>query len=580
MDAALVELLVTLDEKRPRLARTLRPAIESATESEILRSIAAPSARTPATIDPITLPRRDGRDVGIIVLGCGRGAVARRLATELRTSAASSTLIILETDAHRFLATLLVDEWADLLTDSRVRFAIGPYPDTALREAVPPPADPILDFALGGLATIAGDDAAHSGAIEAAFKTVVGTTVARFQSRCEQYVARVSKVASAGLPFGAWTLFSAVSDQTTALKSLARAIMDAAKRSGHDGRAHLTEQGDSFMQSRTLRRAIETDIDVVLSFLRPAGSIASWLRGLPSLVVVSSNPNLLPIETLPWAEQDLVVVTDPDFAAAYRRIGVQVEVRPLGTDVPSLEGMRKIEAPECDVLLVGNIPTAASVVPGLPSNLARLVEEVATDWVRHPDATIEQLMATTTIRGDPPLMDAIRLAVAYAATRRRRVAAAVALAAAGFDVRVHGENAWEEALAGTAAQDCWKGPLRPGLEQSAAFRNAEVAINVTSFATPRMLNMRNLDVPAAGGVLVTDDRPVLHEAFDVGTEVLSFSRIEELPDLVSGILRNHTLREEIARAGRQRVERDHSWDRWWAWAETRLRRRFTAAKIP
>ena len=275
-----------------------------------------------------------------------------------------------------------------------------------------------------------------------------------------------------------------------------------------------------------------------------------------------------------------MVVTDPDFAAAYRRIGVQVEVRPLGTDVPSLEGMRKIEAPECDVLLVGNIPTAASVVPGLPSNIARLVEEVATDWVRHPDATIEQLMATTTIRGDPPLMDAIRLAVAYAATRRRRVAAAVALAAAGFDVRVHGENAWEEALAGTAAQDCWKGPLRPGLEQSAAFRNAEVAINVTSFATPRMLNMRNLDVPAAGGVLVTDDRPVLHEAFDVGTEVLSFSRIEELPDLVSGILRNHTLREEIARAGRQRVERDHSWDRWWAWAETRLRRRFTAAKIP
>ena len=120
MDAALVELLVTLEEKRSVLARTLRPSIESATESEILRSIAALSAQTPATIAPITLPRRDGRDVGIIVLGCGRGAVARRLATELRASAPSSTLIILETDVHRFLATLLMDEWTDLLAASRV----------------------------------------------------------------------------------------------------------------------------------------------------------------------------------------------------------------------------------------------------------------------------------------------------------------------------------------------------------------------------------------------------------------------------------------------------------------------------
>lgn len=571
MDAAIAELLDRLDEKRPRLAAVLRTSVHSASESEILRSIAPASHRGG---EPISLPRRDDRNVGIVVLGCGRGAVAREVARAIRDSGSSRTLVILETDVHRFVATLLLDDWSDLIDDPCVEFAIGPFPDTAIADAVPPPADPLLEFALGGLATIHGDDDAHSGAIQIAFQTVVGTTLTRFQSQNRRARREATRKIRDGLPSGPWSLFSSVSEQTTALKTLAPSIIAAARRAGHHGTTHLQDDADPFRDSKALRAALDVDIDLVLSFLRPGGNVVSWLKGIPSLVLVSSHPRLLPIETFDWTDQDLVVVTDPEFASAYRSLGITPEIRPLATEIPDAAAMESIVHPPCDVLSVGSIPSAASVVEGLPPQLAELIESLAADWVRHPRTTVDELISTTNIRGDDRMMDAVRLALGYAATRLRRIASVVGLAQAGFNVRVHGGADWAAALRGTAAEGCWKGWLPAGPTQSAAFRQAGVVINVNSFATPGMLNMRSLDVPAAGGILVCDDRPALHQAFQVGVEALAFNRIEALPDLVSGVLADGSRREAIGLAGRKKVERAHSWDSWWTWAESRLRARF------
>ena len=132
---------------------------------------------------------------------------------------------------------------------------------------------------------------------------------------------------------------------------------------------------------------------------------------------------------------------------------------------------------------------------------------------------------------------------------------------------------WEQAIAGTAAEGRWQGWLAAGDDQTAAFHRAGVVVNVNSFAAPGGLNMRTFEVPAAAGVLVTDDRPALREAFEVGVEVLAFARIEELPDVVGEVVESADLRRAVARAGRERVRREHTWDAWWAWAETELRRR-------
>ena len=88
--------------------------------------------------------------------------------------------------------------------------------------------------------------------------------------------------------------------------------------------------------------------------------------------------------------------------------------------------------------------------------------------------------------------------------------------------------------------------------------------------------MRSFAVPAAGGVLISDDRPALHDAFEVGREVAAFETVAELRKVVADLLSNDDAREAMADAARARVARDHSWDAWWAWAERALRERFPA----
>ena len=72
----------------------------------------------------------------------------------------------------------------------------------------------------------------------------------------------------------------------------------------------------------------------------------------------------------------------------------------------------------------------------------------------------------------------------------------------------------------------------------------------------------------------SDDRPALHQRFEVGKEVLAFDRTNEIPEIIQGVISNPELRNTMATAARERVVRDHSWDEWWTWAETELRNRF------
>jgi hypothetical protein len=427
-----------------------------------------------------------------------------------------------------------------------------------------------------GVGLVPGDVPAYADHVRARLDTAAGITLAEFKRACgAQAAQRPLSDAGPALPPGAWRILSSVSTQTTALKHLAPSILAAAERAGHVPTMHLAESAtDPFVNSRSARASFESDADLVMGFLRPGRTLIPWREDFPSLVLVSSNPRLLPIETFDWSDRDLVVVTGPAFAPPYEALGLTPEIRSLATEVPEIAAMAGIETPPCDVLAVGNIPAAATVTEGLSNNLLQLIEEMATDWVGHPDAGIDDVLATTTIRGDDDFMAKVRLALGYEATRRRRIAAVIALAEAGFHVRVHGEEAWRDVLAGTAAEGCWQGWLPAGPAQSAAFRHAGVALNVNSFAAENMLNMRSFEVPAAGGVLITDDRPAVREAFEVGDEALVFNRIDELPDLVGDVLRNRERRDAIATAARARVERDHSWDAWWAWAEKRLRARF------
>ena len=525
----------------------------------------------------ITLPREGQRPLPLFVLGAGDGTVVEAIRDAMAQERTDTLVVVVEPDRRVLAGSFSGHEWSDILADPRIRFADGGPIDESIRAALPEVEDPLRTI-VTGVGLLPGDPARFESLREKILE--IGRVAnTRFLLEAARQSERRAK--TAGLPSGdTWRIAGIVDAGSTALRHLAASIAAAAGRAGHDVRIRDSDiRGDPFAATEDARFALDADPDLLLSFLRPGRSTIPWRHDLPALVVASSNPRLLPFETFDWTRRDLVVAATPEFAACYEPLDCDAVIRPLAADL--------VDPPSVDedavrtaggsmsrtVLVVGNIPGIDAVAPALPDDVRRLLANAAESWIETPTAGVEEMIASTGLDGDDAFRSRIRIALGYEATRRRRIRTAVALSAAGFDVRIHGEAAWEQAIAGTAAEGRWRGWLPAGDEQAAAFHRAGVVVNVNSFAAPGGLNMRTFEVPAAAGVLVTDDRPALRRAFEVGVEVLAFEGIDELPNVVGEAIESVDRRGAIADAGRERVRRDHTWDAWWAWAETELRRR-------
>lgn len=569
---AVERCLQRLREIRPTLATTLEPWRGRDLRDSLDRSIDG----VPARIDPGVV---EGRPLATFILGCGRGIVARAVLEGLRGTEARTLAIVVEPDPRRLLASLAVDDWREVLADDRVRFAVGEDVEEAIDQALPEHPNALVEIGLRpGVGLVDGDAPDRAPDIRRTLGKATERAMAALSTACRtQAKERDRGESTPRLPDGGWRILSVVHERTTALKHLGPAIVDAARRAGHEGVAHVLDRdGVPFSRSLATTVALRSNADLVVGFLEPGSAAIPWRRDYPSLVVVSSNPALLPIDRYPWTERDLVVVTEPAFAAPYRRLGLDPLVRPLATAVHPIEAIERQAAstPRCDALVVGTLPPGTEDRTDLDLEERRLIGELGETLAGRPDLEIDAVLAERDLASTAEGWTPFHLAVAYEATRRRRVAAVVALLEAGLEVFVHGDEGWRPVLREVGAEATYRGWLPEGLAQAAAFRRAGVVVNVNSFAAPGSLNMRSFAVPAAGGVLVSDDRPALHASFEVGREALAFRDVADLPEIVSTCLRNDGARRAMADAGRARIERDHSWDAWWAWAETALRTRF------
>lgn len=72
-------------------------------------------------------------------------------------------------------------------------------------------------------------------------------------------------------------------------------------------------------------------------------------------------------------------------------------------------------------------------------------------------------------------------------------------------------------------------------------------------------NVRLYESTGAGALLITDAKRNLHEIFDVGKEVESYTSLDELVEKIKYFLKNDFERERIARAGQERTLREHTY---------------------
>lgn len=75
------------------------------------------------------------------------------------------------------------------------------------------------------------------------------------------------------------------------------------------------------------------------------------------------------------------------------------------------------------------------------------------------------------------------------------------------------------------------------------------------------LKLRDFDAPMSGSCYLTHDNRDLHGLYDIGTEIATYSTMDDCVKQVRSLLADDSRRESIAGAGRARAIREHTWDR-------------------
>ena len=125
----------------------------------------------------------------------------------------------------------------------------------------------------------------------------------------------------------------------------------------------------------------------------------------------------------------------------------------------------------------------------------------------------------------------------------------IALRAVGIRVTAYG-NGWEGGRITTDAV--------PRL-----FAQSKIVLGVSAIGhCPDFvgLKLRDFDAPMSGSFYLTQHNPDLNDLYRVGGDIVTYRSVDECVAQVRYFLSHDVEREAIARAGRVRAEREHTWD--------------------
>jgi spore maturation protein CgeB len=140
-----------------------------------------------------------------------------------------------------------------------------------------------------------------------------------------------------------------------------------------------------------------------------------------------------------------------------------------------------------------------------------------------------------------------------AGTLRRRLLAAVA----DLDLAIWGDAGWRDSAPELAAR--YRGGPLAGGQTNCAYNAASAVINIHHPQFRLGTSLRTFAIAAAGAFQLVDARPGLERFFIPGEEIATYATAEELREKALFYLANDSVRARIARAGRERVCREHTY---------------------
>ncbi len=145
-------------------------------------------------------------------------------------------------------------------------------------------------------------------------------------------------------------------------------------------------------------------------------------------------------------------------------------------------------------------------------------------------------------------------AVALGSTLRAR--RQIAKECTGLDLVLYGDEGWKALTPKTA----YNGPV-PYPDGLPGIYRGGIHLNVTSYQMPTGVNQRVFDIPAAGGILLTDDQEDLGDLFDHDRECLTFDHPEEAANKAAYLLQHQDYGRKISARARERILKEHTYDR-------------------
>jgi spore maturation protein CgeB len=129
------------------------------------------------------------------------------------------------------------------------------------------------------------------------------------------------------------------------------------------------------------------------------------------------------------------------------------------------------------------------------------------------------------------------------------------MARRGIDVTCFGHG-WERGPVASHIVDRIYRSSRVSLN----FADSGLQLSGIGLARSRQVKARTFEVPGAGGFLLSEESDSLAEYFRVGAEMITYRDDDELAEKIRYFLNHSDERDAIARAGHQRVRREHLYE--------------------
>ena len=264
--------------------------------------------------------------------------------------------------------------------------------------------------------------------------------------------------------------------------------------------------------------------------------------------------------TQPFEREEFVFCFDETYLDFLNRFNPSFRgFLPLACDLS--EAGRFDPAYACEVCFVGGVIDQSDRRRQLSPDMTEYVDRLVEQKLLQRHTSFDELAERIPIAPGKQITITPQVAhyLYWEANNRYRVRVLESLA--DFDLRIYGNEDWLKVLDGSPLLTRFHGPADPVRDLPRIFASARININIHSIQCRGSLNQRDFNAPVGGGFLLSDWVPSAGKYFEPGVEAVYWSDMRDLRTKVKYYLSHETERKVVVQRGKERVLRDHTYDR-------------------